>query len=118
LNFLIIFFLFLKESSSLEDFFNKIDTLTSEEKEKSADILLEVGNEIYLKGDWEKAIKFYEKALAIYKEFKNKKGESACYNNIGVIYYNLGDYEKALEYYNRSLAIDKDLKDRKVKSRC
>jgi len=32
-----------------------------------------LGNEIYLKGDWEKAIKFYEKALAIDKEFKNKK---------------------------------------------
>jgi len=66
-------FLFLKESSSLEDFFNKIDSLTSEEKEKSADILLELGNKNYLKGDWKKAIKFYEKALAIYKEFKNKK---------------------------------------------
>lgn len=77
-----------------------------------------MGNEIYLKGAWKKVIKFYEKALAIDKEFKNQKGESRCYTNIGVIYYNLGEYEKALEYYNRSLAIDKDLKDRKVKSRC
>uniref|UniRef100_A0A7V6CMG6 Tetratricopeptide repeat protein n=1 Tax=candidate division WOR-3 bacterium TaxID=2052148 RepID=A0A7V6CMG6_UNCW3 len=95
-----MFLLFLKESSSLEDFFNKIDTLTLEEKEKSADILFEFGIENYLKGDWKKAIKFYEKALAIYKEFKNQKGESACYGNIGNIYSHLGEYEKALEYYN------------------
>jgi len=59
-----------------------------------------LGNEIYLKGDWKKAIKFYEKALAIYKEFKNKKDESRCYNNICLIYSHLGEYEKALEYYN------------------
>ena len=110
--------LFFKESSSLEDFFNKIDSLTSEEKEKSADILLKIGNEFYFKSNWKIAIKFYEKALAIYKEFKDKKGESTCYNNIGAIYDDLGDYDKALDYYNRSLEISKAIGDRKGESTC
>jgi hypothetical protein len=65
-----------------------------------------------------KAIKFYEKALAIDKEFKNKKVSQPVIIILVLFILIWVSMRKALEYHNMSLAIDKDLKDRKVKSRC
>jgi len=69
------------------------------------------------KSDLNKAIEFHQKALKLYKEntlikVKEKiKNESACYNNIALIYGKLGIYDKAIDYYFLSLKMDEILKD-------
>ena len=56
-------------------------------------------------GNYEKAMKYYEKCLIIFNELGDKFNKSACLLNIGIIYKNLGNYEKAMEYYKKSRLI-------------
>jgi tetratricopeptide (TPR) repeat protein len=67
------------------------------------------------KGEYDKAIGYHEKSLAI--KLKRLEAEhqecyravysdvGASYNNIGGVYDNKGEYEKAIGYYEKSLAI-------------
>jgi len=64
-------------------------------------------------GDYQKALSYYERALAIRREIGDKKGEGADLTNIGVVYANLGDYQKVLSYYERALAIRREIGDKK-----
>ena len=60
------------------------------------------------KGEYEKAIGYYEKALAI--QLKTLGAEhpevGTTYNNIGSVYDSKGEYEKAIGYYEKCLAIE------------
>jgi tetratricopeptide (TPR) repeat protein len=52
-------------------------------------------------GQYQKALEYHEKALAINKEIGDRNGEAAGYNNIGTIYYSIGQNQKALEYHEK-----------------
>ena len=60
------------------------------------------------KGDYDKAIKYYEKGLAIYLNAYGAEHPlvGVAYCNIGNAYQAKGEYDKALEYYEKDLAID------------
>ena len=64
-------------------------------------------------GNYEKALEYYSKSLAIKEDIDDKKGMAVSCNNIGNIYFYQGDYEKSLEYYSKSLAIRKEIGDKK-----
>lgn len=66
-----------------------------------------IGVTYYNQGDYEKALDFYFKALAIREKVLGTEHPDTAisYNNIGVAYDRLGDYEKALDYYFKALAI-------------
>jgi tetratricopeptide (TPR) repeat protein/class 3 adenylate cyclase len=53
-----------------------------------------------------------ESALSLYKTMGDVKGQSECYNNIGVVYNNLGSHDKAFEFYNQSLRLMEEINDR------
>ena len=59
------------------------------------------------KGEYDKAIGYYEKDLAI--QLKKLGVEhprvGTSYNNIGLAYRSKGEYDKALKYYEKALAI-------------
>jgi serine phosphatase RsbU (regulator of sigma subunit)/tetratricopeptide (TPR) repeat protein len=71
------------------------------------------GVSLKIQGNYENALKYSLKSLAIGKEIGDKKGMAASYNNIGNIMDNQGNYEKALEYFSKSLAIGKEIGDKK-----
>jgi tetratricopeptide (TPR) repeat protein len=58
-------------------------------------------------GEYQEAIRFYEKALAIQQQSlpPNHPYLAASYNNIGAVHQNMGDYPKALSSYEKALAI-------------
>ena len=60
------------------------------------------------KGEHDKALEHYQKALAIILKQLGPKHPSVAtsYNNIGMGHDNEGEYDKALEYYKKSLAIE------------
>jgi len=62
-------------------------------------------------GENEKAIQFYEAALAIQKKIAHKAGTAATLYNLGDLYANQGDVWKALEYLLTSLDLHEELKD-------
>ncbi len=66
-----------------------------------------IGLVYYNKGDYPKALEYYERCLEIETKIKGKDSIDVAetLNNIGSVYYNKGDYPKALECYERCLYI-------------
>lgn len=58
-------------------------------------------------------VELLNRSLLFERITKNKKGESACYSNIGVFYQNRALYEKALEYYYKALYLSEQIQDKK-----
>ncbi|CAF1211220.1 unnamed protein product [Adineta steineri] len=58
-------------------------------------------------GEYQEALTYYEKSLAIYEKTlpSNRLNLANCYMGIGNVYFNMGDYRKALSYYEKALAI-------------
>ncbi|MEX0966623.1 MAG: adenylate/guanylate cyclase domain-containing protein [Bacteroidia bacterium] len=65
-----------------------------------------------LRGDYPRALEYYQKCLVIREEMGDKRGIAGSLNNIGLVYYNQGQFLKALEYYQRSSVIYEELKDK------
>ena len=59
------------------------------------------GNEHYYKGEYAKAIQYYDKALEM-----DSKNVDAWYNK-GVALDNLGKYKEAIQSYDKALEIDR-----------
>ena len=60
------------------------------------------------KGDFIKALDYYEKACAVFIAIdKNHSDLSKIYNNIGIVYSYLNDYDKSIEYLMKSLNLCK-----------
>jgi len=61
------------------------------------------------RGEYSKALEYYEKSLEIRKKTlpANHPDLATSYNNIGLVYRSMGEYSKALEYYEKSLEIRK-----------
>ena len=58
-------------------------------------------------GDYEKALEYYGKALAISERVlgTGHPDTAVTYNNMAWVYSEQGDYEKALKYYKRANAV-------------
>lgn len=59
--------------------------------------------------EYGKAEEYQIKALAITKQISDKKGEAACYGNLGTMYYSLGEYRKTHEYHRKAIVITKGM---------
>jgi len=71
-----------------------------------------ISNVYRAKGELEKALEYFEKALKLDEEFGIKEGMAAGLGNIGMIYPVKGEFEKALEYLGKALKRDKELGDK------
>lgn len=71
-----------------------------------------LGNCAQRKGDFTKAMEFYEVAKKIATETNDAKGFATVYNNIGIIHTQKGDYAQAIEEYLLALDYEKELKNK------
>ncbi|MBF0566466.1 MAG: tetratricopeptide repeat protein [Nitrospirae bacterium] len=71
-------------------------------------LLNEYGEGLRTMGQYNRAIEYYEKALAIdLASFGDKHPNVAIYNNnIGLAWDSLGQYDRAIGYYEKALTID------------
>ncbi|MDZ7958807.1 MAG: tetratricopeptide repeat protein [Aulosira sp. DedQUE10] len=76
-----------------------------EARADEATTLLGIGTLYYVQGDNSKALEYYNQALSIRRELKNRLGEAVMLQSIAGAYFNLGEKPKALEYYNQALSI-------------
>ncbi|MCP4255183.1 MAG: CHAT domain-containing protein [Candidatus Scalindua sp.] len=67
------------------------------------------GYHYYTVGQYEKAIKYYEEALAIARKLGQEGSVATALNNIGEVYRSWGQYEKAIKYFEEALAIARKL---------
>lgn len=61
-----------------------------------------LGNVQYAKGNYHKALEYYQTALTIFRKVEDQHGISVMLNNIGGLYYAMKEYEQALEYFEES----------------
>ena len=59
-----------------------------------------------------KAIEYYEQALKIAREGKNRSVEGTLRGNLGLAYRKIGEFRKAIEYYEQAFRIAKETDDR------
>ena len=66
-----------------------------------------IGNSLLEAGQYDKALIFHHKGLAIYLEKLDKEHSNvaASYNNIGNVHLERAEYDKALGFYQKSLDI-------------
>lgn len=64
-----------------------------------------IGASYQVKGNYLKAIDFYQQSLKIREKLRDNRGVSSSLANIGSIYINIGEFEKALYYQLKSLKI-------------
>ncbi len=72
-----------------------------------------IGISYLSRGEYEKALDYSLKALAIYGDTDDKNGVSSTLNTIGIIYGKRKDHDNALKNYFRSLAISEEIGDKK-----
>jgi tetratricopeptide (TPR) repeat protein len=60
-------------------------------------------------GDFQNAIEFHQRALAIYEKLGVLEGQAEQLGNLGNGYETLGDIPKAIDFFQRSFAIDEKL---------
>lgn len=75
------------------------------DKKWEAKALNTIGASFQIKGDFLKAIDYYQQSLKIREQLGDQDGVSASLANIGSIYLNISEYDKALEYLFKSLKI-------------
>ena len=57
------------------------------------------------KGEWDRAIEYYERSLAIKDEMGAERGMAATFSNLGNVYQDKREWDRAIEHYERSLEI-------------
>ncbi len=80
-------------------------------KKGKANVIYYRGHVEIVKSNYEKAIRYFNESLALYKGINDKERISYSLNAIGIAYYYQGDYTKAIEFYNKSAKIDEELND-------
>ncbi|MBU0764723.1 MAG: tetratricopeptide repeat protein, partial [Bacteroidetes bacterium] len=67
--------------------------------------LNEIGNLYTLQGDYETAVSYHTRSLAVKKEIGDSVNLIYTYNDIACDYSAMGDYDRALDYYRKSLEL-------------
>ena len=71
-----------------------------------------LGSAYLLLGQFERAIEFYEEALATAREISYHRLEGNTLGNLGTSYLDLGQVERAIQLYEEALAIFREIGDR------
>ena len=62
-----------------------------------------LGNVHRLKGEWDRAIEFYQQSLEVKERVDDIHGMAQTYNNLGLVYADKGEWDRAIEFYQQSL---------------
>ena len=89
---------------------------TTEARKAEADRLFNQGIQQIEANQLESALQSFQKALTIYRDVKNRKGEGWALGSLGLIYFELQDYPKAIDYYQQSLAIARKIEDSELEA--
>ncbi len=78
----------------------------SEGKQMDIGNVLRAMGSIHLsKGEFDDALRNYEKSLEVMEGISELRGIAAALNNMGIVYHRKGEQDKALDFYGRSLML-------------
>ena len=78
-----------------------------------AERLTELGSIEYAQGNYDKALRCYQRALDIAREFGNKRGEGINLGRLGDVYQAQGQFERAIELYTQAIDIAREIGDKR-----
>src|SRR5437868_12692104 len=89
---------------------DSLKKLLPNSKEDHAHVMILEGlSYAYLSAYPDTASQYASKGLELSRKIKDSKGELACINALGNVYFGVGDYAKALEMYLRALQMKEHL---------
>lgn len=104
-------------SEALKNYFDALKVYSPQDIKYTSATLSNIGD-IYLEQkEFEKAKKYYNKALTIDEGSNNLNGIATLLGNIGIVLMEQGEYQKALDYYFKSLTLNKLLLNKAVKNK-
>ncbi|MFZ1704870.1 MAG: histidine kinase dimerization/phosphoacceptor domain -containing protein [Saprospiraceae bacterium] len=91
----------------------QFDSISNEEKDFWHIALAKnyIGMSYNVLNDYENALTYFYKSLALFTKLSQKKQEAVLYNNLGTVYNNLGNPTKTIEMYQNALAIFQSIQD-------
>ena len=84
--------------------------------ETLAKALNHTGNQYFHLGEYDTALEYLKRSMALCREICDKSGEGSTLNNISQIFQAKGEYDTALKYLNQSLSIMQEVGDKKGES--
>ncbi|AFZ24599.1 hypothetical protein Cylst_2375 [Cylindrospermum stagnale PCC 7417] len=75
------------------------------DRQNEATTLFSIGTIYYIQRDNQQALEYFNQALAIRRELKDRLGVPVLLQSIGNAYANLGEKQKALSSYNQALSL-------------
>lgn len=72
-----------------------------------------IGLAFHDKGNYEKAVSSYLRALKLFEELKDIRGITSIYSFLGSVSRLQGNYNKAIDYYNKALQLSKESGNKK-----
>ncbi len=88
-----------------------ISAQVTQDRKDEADKLRLQGIQQYQNNQFKGAFDSWQKALAIYREIKDRLGEARSLHNLGLGYSLIGFHQKAITFLQESLIITRELKD-------
>ncbi|MEW5974218.1 MAG: CHAT domain-containing protein [Acidobacteriota bacterium] len=85
--------------------------LTSGNRQGEADTLYYLVSASGSLNEYDQALAFGEKLLALRQALADRRGEAVTVHNIGSIHFDVGQFQKALEYYLRALNMARQLEN-------
>ena len=85
---------------------------TPEGSKEAAVHLHQLGMVAQQRGDYDAALNWYRKSLAILEQIGDRASMAGSYHQLGIVAQLRGDYDAALDWYRKSLAIKEQLGDR------
>ncbi len=90
----------------------KTQDMTQFTKNRQAIVHLLKGTVYSQQGYWDQAIEFYQQALELYQELRNRQGQATSLGNLGIVYRQQGYWDQAIEFLEQALELKKELEDR------
>ncbi|MBV6644987.1 MAG: tetratricopeptide repeat protein, partial [Cyclobacteriaceae bacterium] len=63
------------------------------------------------RGEFEKALRFYRKSLAINNKIRGWKEVGALFSNLGYVFEQMGSLDSASHFYDKSISLRRDIED-------
>ncbi|MEH2145442.1 CHAT domain-containing tetratricopeptide repeat protein [Nostoc sp.] len=111
---LLLCFTTLGQTSVNATFVNQIlaQTQTTQNLKAEADTLFREGKKKLEQNQFQAALEVFEKALALYRQVKDRNSEGDTLYNIGDLYYYQAKFAQAIAFYQQALVIRKEIEDR------
>lgn len=85
---------------------------TVEERRADADRLHDQGLQQLRTGQLQEALEYFNQALVVYQEIRDRARESRTIGNLGITYRDMGEYERAIKLLLQYVAMNQELSNR------